>query len=92
MYTLDCKITKEYLNSHRKMLAFAGSSFTRRCRIFGERALPLFVSFNALSACWKALSIRRREVLKVLGGASLAPISRTESTKPAEFQRVYFAS
>ena len=49
----------------------------------------LSAPFHASSACWKGLSIRRREVLKVLGGANLTPIRRTITQNPLDFSGFY---
>ena len=66
----------------------------KRCDFGGACAPPfcavgrLSAPFNASLACWKLLSIRRREVFKGFGGANMTPIRRTGNQKPAEIQRV----
>ena len=63
--------------------------------ILGVRALPLFAPSGALPRPLTPHRLQGKRCpsgagrfLKVLRGASLSPIRRTEKTKPAEFQRV----
>ena len=66
----------------------------KRCDFGGACAPPfcavqrLFEPFNALSAYWKGLSIRRREVFKGYRGREFDSYQAHRKTKPAEFQWV----
>ena len=66
----------------------------KRCDFGGACAPPfcvvqrLFEPFNALSAYWKGLSIRRREVFKGFGRREPESYQAHSNTKPAESQRV----
>ena len=56
-----------------KKCDFGGAYAPPFCAV-GRLSAPL----NASSACWKTLSIRRREFFKVLGGTNMSPIRRTK--------------
>ena len=64
-------------------------------RFQGERTLPLFAPFNAFPRLLTPHRLAGKDCqsgvgrfLKVLGGANLSSIRRTENQKPAELQRV----
>ena len=70
----------------------------KRCDFGGACAPPfcavgrLSAPFNASSACWKGLSIRRREVFKGFGRREPESYQAHRKTKPAEFQRVLYVN